>query len=1450
MRGERSTSERSTRVLRSRPVELGHQTTSSRRASCAEPPPPVRVRTSSQVAKKLKPANAAPSNVAQGTSLTVKDPSKIPIKDSSVSSRKVSPQSPRVLRSGLLRKNSAGAHGLSISVSSPAPTSPKKPNRNKLMSSPGSTTESVYRFGGSDGEQDSHQIHIRPRRVDVEKSLFVVTETNEDEAIALYGLEKECDIPTNQEEALSLRSFITPPEMANIPTPRSAHSKIKEKRPVTTSGGFLASLCRPPFVRPPFYLRAPPTVDEGTVPNSEVEYELDDEDLGWQHSYVVRHPKCKEVMAKEVMEFAIDRFEKTDMALANEASLLCEPWPGEDWPSAEAAEKHVASGMSAFEELLNVPSCPCGGCAPDTGDLVTDGLYPGTAPVVPLPPGASLNLVNGTDAACTGGTASETSSICSSDATSHSAASASSRLCDVCGSGESSEGNEIVFCDGCDVAVHQGCYGIPTIPHGEWKCEPCTRKIPFDRRTCVICALDGGALKSASPATKSGCRKWVHATCALWTPNLKFRDQERMTPVLGLSGLRVGRHPDKTACEICHDTVGVCVLCGWRGCITALHAECARRAGYHIGTKRERGTGHMSFFVRCEEHSKRFKDVQPLKQHRPRASPSASPSSTPRHTPQQTLPSSPSAKGLNGLSPPRECKFGSGSSEPDVEHSNDSSRRTTRSMETELRPAIRIRSARSDGGVSSTGSRSPCGNENGRRKRRLLVAGVPGDKNGTVAPRRATRSRLRSADQGSVSAVRSTLSHGADANRGSESDSGSGSDHMSVTIKREPAGLESSSEPEDEGDHGHVTPGVAGPPQQLLARTRRPKRTCTTDAVTSSGHDGDKMEVDDGTHGVVCAAVKKESGAAPTLIEKGGQRCEDRQTSSKSLVPKSYNQVNDIDDARACKRRRLDLSAAAPGEVVPVSLQQTEGIELAVPICGFSIPAGGARRFRRLALKAMKDLHSYWATRRRHAGKPLLIRTAVFRETLDGEEEVPRRRRLRHTNSPEDWCTLQSLRQSLETFRLLADLVLRRERLKRRIVEVSMESSRCQAGLPSLFPHAGLATPPSLVVTTAGPATEVPQISPSIATGAASLGSDVSRPTGASGNASVSASSAKQTSVAGNRASEKNSTLPVATHSPNSSRATVGAAKPHPPAPVSAGGANSGNMPPASHRSNPSSSLPHDSSANSVPTSVHQQEALAAYASQIYPYVVGYPTARQSNMPFNITRTSNTVSSGVPASSAGTAPSSSALYNSYLSLAHVASQYTRAASPSPTPPTPTGSTGTASKGTSEDPSNPRGRGRTAAVASASSTSESTASTAAGTVTASNSTQHALRPQPQDPTLAQQYQTAQAQAALSALGYSDYFGTHTTIHPVYLTHLLNTLTPAQLAQLQLQFPVYVTPDSHLDVSPRSPHPVRAATNPLGRSGKVATSVSPANQPLHRPMEASEHPVGNPEEPQQA
>lgn len=42
------------------------------------------------------------------------------------------------------------------------------------------------------------------------------------------------------------------------------------------------------------------------------------------------------------------------------------------------------------------------------------------------------------------------------------------QACNHCGGDISYDDNPIVFCDICNVAVHQQCYEIPRIPDGKW----------------------------------------------------------------------------------------------------------------------------------------------------------------------------------------------------------------------------------------------------------------------------------------------------------------------------------------------------------------------------------------------------------------------------------------------------------------------------------------------------------------------------------------------------------------------------------------------------------------------------------------------------------------------------------------------------------------------------------------------------------------------------------------------------------------------------------------------------------------------------------------------------------------------------------------------------------------------------------------------------------------------
>ncbi|KAI0009981.1 origin recognition complex subunit 4 C-terminus-domain-containing protein [Xylariaceae sp. FL0662B] len=49
-------------------------------------------------------------------------------------------------------------------------------------------------------------------------------------------------------------------------------------------------------------------------------------------------------------------------------------------------------------------------------------------------------------------------------------------VCAICSKGDSEPPNEIIFCENCDMAVHQRCYNVPVIPEGDWICRNCSQE--------------------------------------------------------------------------------------------------------------------------------------------------------------------------------------------------------------------------------------------------------------------------------------------------------------------------------------------------------------------------------------------------------------------------------------------------------------------------------------------------------------------------------------------------------------------------------------------------------------------------------------------------------------------------------------------------------------------------------------------------------------------------------------------------------------------------------------------------------------------------------------------------------------------------------------------------------------------------------------------------------------
>ncbi|KAK9396229.1 protein AF-10-like [Crotalus adamanteus] len=69
--------------------------------------------------------------------------------------------------------------------------------------------------------------------------------------------------------------------------------------------------------------------------------------------------------------------------------------------------------------------------------------------------------------------------------------------CCVCSDERGWAENPLVYCDGhgCNVAVHQACYGIVQVPTGPWFCRKCESQERAARVKCELCPHKDGALK-------------------------------------------------------------------------------------------------------------------------------------------------------------------------------------------------------------------------------------------------------------------------------------------------------------------------------------------------------------------------------------------------------------------------------------------------------------------------------------------------------------------------------------------------------------------------------------------------------------------------------------------------------------------------------------------------------------------------------------------------------------------------------------------------------------------------------------------------------------------------------------------------------------------------------------------------------------------------------------------
>ncbi|KAK9501142.1 hypothetical protein O3M35_002238 [Rhynocoris fuscipes] len=152
--------------------------------------------------------------------------------------------------------------------------------------------------------------------------------------------------------------------------------------------------------------------------------------------------------------------------------------------------------------------------------------------------------------------------------------------CCVCSDDRGWTENPLVYCDGpsCTVAVHQACYGIVTVPTGNWYCRKCESQERSAKVKCELCPNKDGALKPTDN------KAWAHVVCALYIPEVRFGNVTTMEPII-LEQIPQERY-NKT-CYICDEnsrtasrsTVGACMQCNKAGCRQTFHVTCAQAMG-------------------------------------------------------------------------------------------------------------------------------------------------------------------------------------------------------------------------------------------------------------------------------------------------------------------------------------------------------------------------------------------------------------------------------------------------------------------------------------------------------------------------------------------------------------------------------------------------------------------------------------------------------------------------------------------------------------------------------------------------------------------------------------------------------------------------------------------------------------------------------------------------------
>ena len=210
-------------------------------------------------------------------------------------------------------------------------------------------------------------------------------------------------------------------------------------------------------------------------------------------------------------------------------------------------------------------------------------------------------------------------------------------VCEICSDGEVTPDNQILFCEACNVAIHQYCYGIERVPEGDYYCIACRYFGREEANLAVARQIERGAVLKLAPAPlpincelcprKQGAfirtdtsthvvnadsinmSKWVHVLCAKWQ-GLNFVDNGKKDCVEDVIDLKLNFRLHGITCQLCQGDRGSFNQCRASGCENWIHVTCARSYGRCEVVHGENCHGEVllnPWTLLCPDHS----DVDP-----------------------------------------------------------------------------------------------------------------------------------------------------------------------------------------------------------------------------------------------------------------------------------------------------------------------------------------------------------------------------------------------------------------------------------------------------------------------------------------------------------------------------------------------------------------------------------------------------------------------------------------------------------------------------------------------------------------------------------------------------------------------------------------------------------------------------------------------------------------------